>query len=114
MKKNFLVMMMIRMLILALDKRIVKRYQYAGDVWTYLKEFYEEKDQMIMMKGLKRFMTWKKNPKHSIKQVSQEIHYLAKRISELGGKPQDEVTIQVLFLAGLPKEFNNTYQILEL
>ena len=67
-----------------------------------------------MMKGLKHFMTWKKNPKHSIKQASQEIRYLAEQILELGGKPQDEVTIQVLFLAGLPKEFNNARQILEL
>src|SRR5438876_7381482 len=49
MKKNFLAMTMIGTLILALDKRIVKRYWYAGDVWTYLKGFYEEKDQMIMM-----------------------------------------------------------------
>ena len=73
MKKNFLAMMMIGTLISALDKRIVKIYRYAGDVWTYLKGFYEEKDQTIMMKGLKCFMTWKKNPKHLIKQASQEI-----------------------------------------
>ena len=66
------------------------------------------------MKGLKHFMTWKKNPKHLIKQASQEIQYLAKRILELGSKPQDKATIQVLFLAGLPKEFDNACQILEL
>ena len=73
MKKNFLAMIMIGMLILALDKRIVKRYQYAGNVWIYLKGFYEEKDQMIIMKGLKCFIIWKKNSKYSIKQASQEI-----------------------------------------
>ena len=57
MKKNFLAITTIGTLISALDKRIVKRYRYASDVWTYLKGFYEEKDQTIMIKGLKCFIT---------------------------------------------------------
>ena len=59
-------------------------------------------------------MRWKMNSKYFIKQTSQEIHYLADRILKLSDKKQNEMTVLVLFLAGLSSKFDNACQVLEL
>ncbi len=65
---------------------------------------------MIVMR---KVFSWQKDPNHSVKQAGQEIHYLADRIHQLGGDALSDEILEVAFLNGLPKEYENTRQLLE-
>ncbi len=43
--KNWKAITVISLLLSALDRHTVQDYQYAGDIWAYLKKFYEQSDR---------------------------------------------------------------------
>jgi hypothetical protein len=69
--------LLIIILLSSLDRHTVRKFVYAGDIWTYLREFYKQTDQTVQILTLKRLITWKKNISHTIKKASQEVYYLA-------------------------------------
>ncbi len=103
----------ISLLLSALDRHTVQDYQYARDIWTYLKKFYRQSDRTARMMAMRKVFSWQKDPKHSVKEAGQEICYLADQIHQLGGKKLTDEILEVVFLNGLPKEYENTRQLLE-
>ena len=48
------------------------------------------------------------NPEHSIKEAGQEVSYYADRVHQVGGEVQSPRLVEVVFLNGLPKEYENS------
>ena len=65
------------------------------------------------MLALKKLITWKMNPDHTVKKAGQEISFIADRIHQVGGEVQFPRLIKVLFLNGLLKEYEGSCQLLE-
>src|SRR5436190_652976 len=53
------------------------------------------------------------NSKHSIKEAGQEVSYLADRVHQVGGEVQSPRLVEVVFLNGLPREYESSRQLLE-
>ena len=75
--KNWKAIEVITLLLSALDRHTVQAYKYAGDIWAYLKKFYEQTDRTARMIAMRKVFSWQKDSKHSIKQAGQEICYLS-------------------------------------
>ena len=97
----------------ALDRHTVQNYQYAGDIWAYLRKFYKQSDRTARIMAMRKVFSWQKDPKHSVKEASQEIHYFTDRIHQLGREKLTEEILEVVFLNSLLKEYENTRQLLE-
>src|SRR5215471_3666375 len=65
MKKNWSAISVISTIVTPLDAKTLKQYRLAGEIWIYLKKFYQQNDPAILMKAMKRFTRWEMNPKHS-------------------------------------------------
>ena len=96
------------------DINVVKEYRFAGDIWLHLKETYEQKNQVVLVKALTQFLTWEMRPDQRILAAVNEVRYLAAQIPELGGDPQSELTMTVVLLKGLTSSFENYRQALQL
>ena len=53
------------------------------------------------------------NSKHSIKEAGQEVSYLADQIHQVGDEVQSPRLVEVVFLNGLPKEYESSRQLLK-
>ncbi len=111
--KNWKAISTITALLKPLDRHTVRKCKYAGDIWTYLTEFYKQSDRTAQMVALKKLITWKMNPNHTIKEAGQEISFIADRVHQVGGEVQSPRLVEVLFLNGLPKQYENSCQLLE-
>ena len=111
--KNWKAISTITALLKPLDRHTVRKCKYAGDIWTYLTEFYKQSDRTAQMIALKKLITWKMNPNHTIKEAGQEISFIADRVHQVGGEVQSPRLVEVLFLNGLPKQYENSCQLLE-
>src|SRR5437016_14584745 len=65
------------------------------------------------MLALKKLIIWRMNPHHIVKEAGQEISFIADRVHQVGGEVQSPRLVEVLFLNGLPKEYENSCQLLE-
>jgi hypothetical protein len=111
--RNWKAISSITALLRPLDRHTVRKCKYAGDIWTYLTSFYKQSDRTAQMLALKKLITWRMDPKHTIKEAGQEVSYLADRVHQLGGEVQSPRLVEVVFLSGLPKEYENSRQLLE-
>jgi transposase InsO family protein len=111
--KNWKAITEISLLLDVLDRHTVQAYRYAGEIWTYLRKFYKQTDRSARMIAMRKVFSWQKDSKHSVKQAGQEIRYLADRIHQLGGEALSDEILEVVFLNGLPKEYENSRQLLE-
>ena len=76
-------------------------------------EVLQQSDHTARMIAMRKVFSWQKDSVHSIKQAGQEIRYLADRVHQLGGKALSDEILEVVFLNGLPKEYENSRQLLE-
>jgi len=67
-------------LLKSLDRHTIRKCKYAENIWTYLTEFYKQSDQTAQMVALKKLITWKMNPNHTIKEASQEISFITDQV----------------------------------
>jgi gag-polypeptide of LTR copia-type/Zinc knuckle len=111
--KNWKAISTITALVKSLDRHTVRKCKYAGDIWIYLTGFYKQSDRTAQMLALKRLITWKMNISHTVKEAGQEISYIADRVHQVEGELQSPRLIKVLFLNGLPKEYEGSRQLLE-
>ena len=65
------------------------------------------------MLALKKLITWKMNPDHTVKKAGQEISFIADRIHQVEEKVQSSRLIEVLFLNDLLKEYEKSCQLLK-
>jgi hypothetical protein len=87
--------------------------RFAGDIWAYLTERYKQIDRTAQMLALKKLITWRMNTSHTVAEAGQEVSYLADRIHQVGGEVQSPRLVEVVFLNGLPKEYESSRQLLE-
>jgi len=87
--------------------------KFARGIWTYLTKCYKQSDRAGQMLVLKKLITWKMNTSHTIAEAGQEISYLAGRVHQLGDEVQAPRHVEVVFLNGLPKEYENAHQLPE-
>ena len=92
----------------------MKEYRFAGDIWLHLKETYEQRNQVVLVKALTQFLTWEMKPDQRVLAAVNEVRYLAAWIPELEGDPQSELTMTVILLKGLTSDFENYRQALQL
>jgi len=111
--KNWKTISTITVLLKSLNQHTVRKCKYAENIWIYLIKFYKQSDWTAQMLALKRLIIWKMNPNHTIKKADQEISYIADQVHQIERKVQSLKLVEVLFLNDLPKEYENSCQLLE-
>jgi hypothetical protein len=94
------------------DVNVIKDYRFAGDIWLHLKETYEQRDRILMVKAFEQLLSWSMKPDQRILAAVNEIRHLAARIPEFGGESPSETIMIVVLLKGLPEEYKTFQQTL--
>ena len=55
------------------DINVVKEYRFAGDIWLHLKETYEQRNQVVLVRALTQFLTWEMKPDQWILAAVNEV-----------------------------------------
>jgi hypothetical protein len=84
----------------------VKNAETSGDIWTYLMEKYEAVNPRRKINLLMQLFAWKMDAKMKVSEAIQDLERLHEEVKDTWGKEYlDEGALMVLFMSGLPPEY---------